>query len=130
MQFREQGRKVQCIRSTYNPTTKRSDQRVVAAFSRYVDSLPGDLPELTESERGELATWFAARQSAKEANLNSFRARHGGQSLMDMATAIEATGAALTPEQAAAIWHGMDAIRRALRKHGHRKAPPAAASRP
>ena len=55
MQFREQGKKIQCIRSTYDPATKRSHQKVVASFNRWADSLPSDgLEGLTEAERAEL----------------------------------------------------------------------------
>ncbi|MCC8940327.1 hypothetical protein H8A99_28680 [Bradyrhizobium sp. Arg68] len=121
MQFREQARKIQCIRSTYNPATKRSDSSVVASFDRYADKIPSDLPELTEAERAELATWFEARQAAKAASMNTWRAQYGGRALAELATAIQTTGAELTPDQAAAIWQGIEAVKKALRKHGHRR---------
>ena len=48
MQFREQGKKIQCIRSTYDPATKRSHQKVIAAFDRCKDisivSIPNFVP--------------------------------------------------------------------------------------
>ncbi|EBW0484423.1 hypothetical protein R088_24570 [Salmonella enterica subsp. enterica serovar Heidelberg] len=120
MQFREQGRKVQCIRSVYDPAVKRSHQKVVASFDRWADTLP-DLPELTDDERREAAEWFGARQAAKAERTNSFRARYGGQTLADLAAAIQAAPGELTPEQAAAIWHGMAVVGKALRKAGHPK---------
>lgn len=121
MQFREQGKKIQCIRSTYNPATKRSGSNVVASFDRYSDKIPSELPELTEAERAELTAWFEARQATKAASMNTFRAQYGGRSLTDLATAIQTKGAELTPDQAAAIWQGIEAVKKALRKHGHRK---------
>ena len=52
MQFREQGKKIQCIRSAYDPATKRSHQKVIAAFDRWADKLPSDeLADLTDAER-------------------------------------------------------------------------------
>ncbi|EKG8784216.1 hypothetical protein O5F62_004777 [Salmonella enterica] len=120
MQFREQGRKVQCIRSVYDPAVKRSHQKVVASFDRWADRLP-DLPDLTDDERAEAVEWFNARQAAKAEQTNSYRARFGGQTLADLAAAIHAAPGDLTPDQAAAIWHGMAAVGKALRKAGHPK---------
>ena len=60
MQFREQGKKIQCIRSTYDPTSKRSHQKVVGAFDRWADKLPSAvLAELTDAERAHLAELIA-----------------------------------------------------------------------
>ena len=74
MQFREQGKKIQCIRSTYDPASKRSHQKVVASFDRWADKLPSvGLEELTDTERQELAAWFDARQSAKAERVNNPR---------------------------------------------------------
>ena len=54
MQFREQGKKIQCIRSTYDPASKRSHQKVVAAFDRWADKLPSvEVADLTDAEFGE-----------------------------------------------------------------------------
>ena len=121
MQFREQGKKIQCIRSTYNPDSKRSHQKVVGAFDRWADKLPSaELGELTDAERQELAAWFDARQSAKAERMNQYRASIGGQTLADLADAIRAAGT-LTDDQAAAVWHGLADVAKALRKAGHPK---------
>lgn len=121
MQFREQGRKVQCIRSTYDPATKRSYQKVIASFSRWADTLPSDeVADLTEDERGELAAWFDARQAEKENRTNQYRASYGAQTLADLAAAIRAADA-LDDAQAVAIWQGLADVAKALRKAGHAK---------
>lgn len=119
MQFREQGKKIQCIRSTYDPASKRSHQKVVASFDRWAVELP-PLPELTDAERVEASEWFAARQSAKAERMNQYRASVGGQTLADLADAIRA-GGTLTDDQAAAIWRGLADVAKALRKAGHPK---------
>ena len=121
MQFREQGKKIQCIRSTYDPASKRSHQKVVASFDRWADKLPSvGLEELTDTERQELAAWFDARQSAKAERMNQYRASIGGQTLADLADAIRAAGT-LTDDQAAAVWRGLADVAKALRKAGHPK---------
>ena len=121
MQFREQGKKIQCIRSTYDPATKRSHQKVVAAFGRWADKLPSDeLADLTDTERQELATWFDARQSAQSERTNHYRASFGGKTLADLAEAIRAAGT-LTDDQANAAWRGLADVAKALRKAGHPK---------
>jgi hypothetical protein len=121
MQFREQGKKIQCIRSSYDPAAKRSHQKVVAAFDRYADKMPSaDVADLTEEERQELAAWFGQRQASRAASMSQYRARSGGQTLDDLAQAISAAES-LTAEQAAAVWHGLADVAKALRKAGHPK---------
>ncbi len=121
MQFREQGKKIQCIRSTYDPASKRSHQKVVAAFDRWADKLPSvEVAELTDAERQELAAWFEARQSVKAERMNQYRASSGGRTLSDLADAIRAAGT-LTDDQAAAVWRGLADVAKALRKAGHPK---------
>lgn len=121
MQFREQGKKIQCIRSSYDPAAKRSHQKVVAAFDRYTDKIPSvDVADLTEEERQELAVWFGQRQASRAASMSQYRARSGGQTLGDLAQAINAAKS-MTAEQAAAVWHGLAEVAKALRKAGHPK---------
>jgi hypothetical protein len=122
MQFREQGRKIQCIRSTYNPATKRSDQRVIASFPNYVDEPPAELGELSEAEREELKAWFGARKSAQEASRNKFSSQMAGATLTYLAKAIEAAGKEMTPAEVEAVWKGLHAVTVAMRRHGHKKA--------
>ena len=121
MQFREQGKKIQCIRSAYDPASKRSHQKVVAAFDRYADKIPSaNVADLTEAERRELAVWFGQRQASRAASMSQYRARSGGQALDDLAQAIN-SAESMTAEQAAAVWHGLAEVAKALRKAGHPK---------
>ena len=122
MQFREQGKKIQCIRSTYDPATKRSHQKVVAAFDRWTDKLPSvGLDELTAAERQELATWFEARQSLKAERMNQYRVTSAASSLVQLGVSIRATGEAMTDAEAAATWNALAEVAKALRKAGHPK---------
>lgn len=122
MQFREQGKKIQCIRSTYDPASKRSHQKVVAAFDRWADKLPSvEVADLTDAERQELTAWFEARQSVKAERMNQYQVIIAASTLVQLAESIKATGAAMTDSEAALTWSALAAVGKALRKAGHQK---------
>lgn len=122
MQFREQGKKIQCIRSTYDPASKRSHQKVVAAFDRWADKLPSvEVADLTDAERQELAAWFEARQSVKVERMNQYRVTSAASTLVQLGESIKATGAAMTDSEAALTWRALTDVAKALRKAGHPK---------
>ncbi|HDX8951614.1 TPA: hypothetical protein RQO00_005131 [Klebsiella oxytoca] len=83
MQIREQGRKIQCIRTVYDKAIGRGRQTVIATLARYTTEMPTT-------------------------------------GLVTLAKAIR-EGQELRPEQAAAIWHGMGEVGKAMRKAGHAK---------
>jgi len=124
MQFRIQGKKLQCIRSTYDPATKRSHQKVVAAFSRWADKYSSDeVAELTPAELAELDEYLAKKNAElHQARLNHavWNATRAEGELAKLAEAI-GTVESLTDEQAAAIWSGLAAVGKALKKAGHPK---------
>ena len=125
MQFREQGKKIQCIRSTYDPASKRSHQKVVAAFDRWADKLPSvEVADLTDTERQELAAWFETRQSVKAERMNQYRVMSAASTLVQLAESIKATGAAMTDKEAALTWSALAEVAKALRKAGHPKPKP------
>lgn len=122
MQFREQGKKIQCIRSTYNPASKRSHQKVVAAFDRWVDELPSvKVADLTDAEWQELAAWFEGRQSVKAERTNRWRVTSAASILVQLGESIKATGAAMMDTEAALIWGALSDVAKALRNAGHPK---------
>ncbi len=50
MQIREQGRKIQCIRTVYDKAIGRGRQTVIATLARYTTEMPTTgLDELTEA---------------------------------------------------------------------------------
>lgn len=73
MQIREQGKKIQCIRSTYDPTTKRCRQKMVASLDRwmiaaepqFLEAQVMALKELTPQEHSQLLAWAAAKVEAR-----------------------------------------------------------------
>lgn len=125
MQFREQGKKIQCIRSTYDPSTKRSHQKVVATFDRWADNLPSvEIADLTDVERQELAAWFEARQSVKSERMHKYRVMGASSALVQLAESIKVTGAVMTDSEAALTWSALADVAKALRKAGHPKPKP------
>ena len=121
MQFREQGKQVQCIRSTYSSEHKRSQQKVVAAFDRYATTLPtAEIAALTDQERSELTAWFEAGPETG--------ARTAAGTLTPVADAISAVGKTMSAADAAATWAALDQVAQALRQTGHAK-PKAKAKR-
>jgi hypothetical protein len=122
MQFRIQGKKIQCIRSTYDPTSKRNHQKLICSFERWADRLPSvGLEGLTDTERQELSTWFNARQTASAERANQYRVMSAASSLAQLGSSISATGAAMTESEAAATWSALADVAKALRKAGHPK---------
>ncbi len=124
MQFRIQGKKVQCIRSAYDPSpgVKRSHQKLVASFDRWAKALPhAGLEELTDEEMRELAAWFKEQQAKEEEVSNQIRVENAASSLKHLAKSIGFMGAAMTDAEAAATWSALNDVAKALRKSGHRK---------
>lgn len=122
MQFREQGKKIQCIRSTYDPASKRSHQKVVAAFERWADKVPSvKVADLTDAERQELAAWFEARQSVKAERMNQYRVTSAASTLVQLGESIKAAGAAMADAEVALTWRALTDVAKALRKAGHPK---------
>ncbi len=125
MQFREQGKKIQFIRSTYDSATKRSHQKVVGALDRYADKLPSvGLEDLTDAERLELGAWFDARQSVKIERMNQHRVMSAAVSLVQLGESIKVMGEAMTYAEANATWSALNDVAKALRKVGHPKPKP------
>lgn len=122
MQIREQGRKVQCIRSVYDPAVQRSHQKVIATFPRYTTTMPTTgLEELTDQERLTLENWLAAKREQYQTSNRAHVARSAEQWLGELTASIAANEPAMTPERAAAIWKGIGDVAKALRKAGHPK---------
>lgn len=120
MQFREQGRKIQCIRSAYDSTRKRSFQKVICTFDRWMGTIPSEgLEALTDLERNDLDVWFRTRQSAKLERVQHYRVNTAGNRLADIAAAILAVGVE-SDRMGDDLWRGLAEVRRALRKSGVR----------
>lgn len=122
MQFREQARKIQCIRTVYDKSIGRGRQVVVATLPRWSTGTPPDdvMAKLTEGEREQLTDLLAKRKAESEESNTRYTAMSADSWLATLAKAISG-GQTLRPEQADAIWQGMGEVAKALRKAGHAK---------
>lgn len=125
MQFRIQGKKLQCIRSTYDPASKRSHQKVVAALSRWADKYSSDeVVELTPAELAELDAFLSKKREANQQSTHDLAVWSATRStdqttLETLADAI--TTQPINDQQAATIWRGLSAVSKALKKAGYPK---------
>lgn len=125
MQIRIQGRRIQCIRSEYDPSIKRCRQRVVAFLPSWASSIKdGDtsvLSALTDDERQELIQWLGERQERQETISRGYRARTIAKTLQDLTEDIKSGAWEVTQDYAAALWKELNEVGKALRKAGHPK---------
>lgn len=121
MQIREQGRKIQFIRSEYQPELKRSSSKVVLTCSRYANALLAEeMQKLTVQEQEQVAAYF----EKKRQDSANWRRNYSVQFLQE---AIEQTVAHLQSGQsieiayADALWLSMATLEKALKKSGYAK---------
>jgi hypothetical protein len=57
---------VQCIRTTYDPATKRGRQEVVATFKEYLTPNEKEVSRLESDEREQLDDWLKAKRKAQD----------------------------------------------------------------
>lgn len=123
MQIRTQGRRIQCIRSEYDPTVKRSRQRVIAHLPSWATSIKDAdaaiISALTDEERQQLTVWLDERKERQDASSRRYRAQTMATTLHDLAAGICAGEIEVTPDYAAALWQELGAVGKALRKAGH-----------
>lgn len=119
MQIREQGKKIQFIRTTYQPGLKRSTGKVVVTCPTFATELsPEDAARLTPQELEQVAAFFEKR----EAQQTAWRRQYSVQTLpssIDLVVQHLQAGETLQAREAEAIWKGIAALQKALRKAGH-----------
>lgn len=137
MQIREQGKKVQLIRSPYDPEKKRCVQKLAHSFPRSYSYSSADLDkylsaeqiaDLSDEEKQELTTWLTERSDKNLADSRKSSielAAHFADQLTDN---ISSDVVALTEKQAVRIWDAMDKLAKAMKKAGYKKPAIKAAS--
>lgn len=126
MQFRIQGQRVQCIRSTYDTGTKRCKQQLIVSFPKWSAKIPTDeLTDLTDDEHQELSTWWAARKDSQASDMRALTVRHATSQLASLSDAISSDEAAgvITEELASKIWLEISKLGKALRSSGYPRTP-------
>lgn len=128
MQIRVQGRKIQCIRSAYDPETKRSRQRVVATLDSYAVKMPSSgLDNLTDAERAQLSDYLAPRAAEREESTLQYTLETLDRGVERLADAVERGGEdRLQAEVAERTWAAIARLQKSLKKAGHPKPTPPA----
>ena len=127
MQIREQGQKVQLIRSPYDSNKKRCVQKVFITFKRSymytanVNKYLSDdqIKELSADEIETLSDWLTSRADKSSADDRRYAIESSDKNIIKSADAILSDGA--NAEKAAAIYASMDVMAKALKKAGHPK---------
>lgn len=119
MHFREQGKSLQLVRTTYNPEKKRGEQVVVAKLPQYTYTIPEDVRLLlTAEEFAQLTDYLAALADGRNRQNQAFHLR----TLVDaMKEATAALKVGVSPRDADALWTSIADLSKALRKAGHPK---------
>ena len=122
MHFREQGKVLQLIRTTYDPVRKRGVQSVIGKMPRFTYAVPLEVSVLlTMEEKTQLADYLNALKAGREDESKA-------SSLLICSRTIAAAASALTlgikPKDADAIWSALADLSKALKKGGYRKPVP------
>lgn len=72
MQIREQGKKIQLIRTHYNKDKKRTEGKVFDSFEIYLSTIPENIrPQLSDEEVDQLESYLSER--SKKSSVDSLR---------------------------------------------------------
>lgn len=119
MHFREQGRVLQLIRTTYDPAKRRGVQSVVGNMPQYSYVIPSTLDALlTLEERSQLADYLNALKTGREDQSHIFHLRDASTRLNAVTAALQA---GVKTDQAAVIWTAIADLSKALKKAGYPK---------
>lgn len=121
MQIREQGRKIQFIRSEYQSDLKRSTSKVVASCSRFATSLLAEEAEkLTPAEREQVLAYFEKKRQDSADWRRNYSVQSLQEALQQTIAHLQA-GQPLEPSYANQLWRSMAQLQKALKKMGYAK---------
>lgn len=124
MQFRLMGKRIQCIRTHYNPTTKKTEAIMVCSIPSSTVTLPdplGDLEKLTEQELLELKGFLNYHGRNLEYQKLATAFYSAPEILQDTCSYIGFSSSEITQEWADMIWNATDKIRKELKAYGFQK---------
>lgn len=130
MYIREQGKKVQLLRSPYDPVKKRCVQKLAHSFPRsyYYSSAELDkylsaeqIADLSDDEKKELTAWLSERSDKNLADTRKQSIDSAPYYTNQLADNISSDVVELSEKQAARIWDAMDKLAKAMKKAGYKK---------
>ena len=118
MQIRNVGGRTQFLRSEYDPTIKRSRQKMIGSVARGASELPPELAaKLTDIEQQEYVAWLEQQAEAERAARAAQEIDALPQQMLSAAGHI-IRGVPVSTQQAKGMWDGMAQLRRTLTKAG------------
>lgn len=118
MLIREQGRSIKLLRAERSKDTRRHRHVVIGAF-RVDEGVPAELLEqLNQAERRELAQWLAVWRESQAMGRTHAVLANASSALDQLVATLEVATGFLTPAEADALWHKLQAITRGLQRGG------------
>ena len=124
MQIREQGKKIQLIRTHYVKEKKRTEGKVFDSFDKYLSAIPEDIRrQLNNEEVEQLESYLSKRAEKLSVESSKYYLSATSENIRRAVNAlsVDEVAATLTLEKAAAIYAAMDELRKALKKAGYAK---------
>lgn len=130
MYIREQGKKVQLLRSPYDPVKKRCVQKLAHSFPRSYSYSSAELDkylsaeqidDLSDDEKQELTAWLTERSDKNLADARKHSIDSAPYYTNQLADNISSDVVELSEKQAAKIWDAMDKLAKAMKKAGHKR---------
>lgn len=118
MQIKERpgSNRIQLYRTYYDPTKKRSYQRMVGSIPRHSRTIPADLDGLTDAERQEVQAWLDARAEREQEALQRGALALAPYQLQRLTEVLADDTVPADLEQLAAIGEALKATSAALRR--------------
>lgn len=130
MHFREQGRSLQLIRTTYQADKGRGSQQVVARIPLHTYELPADVEALlTAEELAQTRDYLATIKTVRSEREHMLTLAYGHTSIERILAALQA-GVRPTETDAAKLRDAMKRLDRALTKTGFPRKPKPESSTP
>jgi len=123
MQFRPVKLKLQCLRSEYDPDSKRSRQRMVCSVPKLIEPerIPDDVKALlTAEELNELEDYLRNASERRRVASQNSTVRTAPYHLRGLRQALSEL-TELDAEKAREIWAELDAIEKTMKKLGYKK---------
>lgn len=124
MQIREQGRKIQLIRTYYISEKKRTQGKVFGSFDRKLSEIPCDIYEkLTSEEVEQLEYYLSERERRQDIESLKDCLLHADENigLAAKALSVDELAASLTLEKAESIFSAIDELKKELKRAGYKR---------
>lgn len=119
MQFRERGRRLECLRSWYDRDAKRMRQTLVGSMKAWERVIPTELGEaLTDEERLALEALLQEKEQKNVERQRYWAFKSAAERIREVTDALENHSGDITKEKAAAIHQEASRLLRVLRKAG------------